>query len=332
MELFIKSIHLVLYNCLTGELLALTWCIISHILKSPLSHTFLLYWDDIECLESIFNFSTYEIMISATYLDETGFEWWLKSLYYLTKCPSSCDSQDHHAVTLTLMRNNLIQLKLLRWWIAMNVNENNKISMNNMITGNTCDHNLNCFSMVTTSCERTSEYVYSFSSKQSFLFIIVARNMFLEALDLFLSSNNMNSFLEAISLHPLHQQLQFHEVVSNLPGITIACFELLEDAILMKNEFVIAICAEICCLSVQSMQHIGAMRTTDDLMRCIHSMKSNHYLNSVHQHLTVNLSNWNDLATGRTSVDPTLIIELVDIIEKFQTAADAEDDAIVIIE
>ena len=388
MEAVLDTIHMVIYTCLSGELLALTWCLITQLLKSPLMGSFLLHWHDLDCLESLFNLSTYEYMLSATYMGDSGLQWWLKAVYYLIRNPICEQAQDIRE--MESMRNDLIQLQLLRWWLAHNVHTQLHLHLSPSLSPSlslslehTSDHARTSdtptsavhlhpaagFSVVSSPSlspspcarNRTSLCIHSFTSQQSFLFLTLMRDVMLQAMDIFMTASNSHSFLTALSTYPVHQQLLYREVIENIQGITILCFELLEDAILLKNEVVIAICAEICCLSVQSIQHLlwtgrrpcstdnsgrylplspnhndqdinvdtastnntpafPPVMVTATIKELVCSICHNHYVGAVCEHLTMNLSKWDALMSGQTSIDSTLITELIDTIHSFKTA------------
>lgn len=320
LTLVTNHLHLVVENSSSGELLALTWCFIGHLLKSPIAHSFVNVWDGIESLEKLFKESTYEAMLSAKHRDETGLQWWLRSFYYLMNCPPRNQLEEAQNI---LSARNKIQLELLRCWLLMSVSTRYVLNIHSC---NTKPGQVYDFSMRTAPDASRPKYMCSFSIQQSFLFLIVVRNVFLDAMDILLASHNLDSFMVSLSLYPLYQRLQYQEIVENLYDITILLFEILEDAILMKNEVALAICGEVCVQCVLSVQHLSVWMQPTHLVGSsisvdfMYFVRTHHYVDAVYQHLTLNLSGWSGLASGCSSVDPALLSELVEVLEKFRTS------------
>ena len=309
-------IHNILLNGLTGELHACVWCLINSILTSPFVHNFLMYWDDIECIQSVYHLPTYEIVLSAQYKGMTGLQWWLICIESLINVayPDEDDTSD-----IATDKNNMFKSKLLEWWIAMNLTSKFKFIMNgnNDLLCSFCDE------------EISVGLVHSFSMKQSFQFMVVMRISFLEALDCILASTSLCHYVDMLSHFSYYQRKQYIDVFEHLQGITFLCFEILEDAILMKNEYIFAICAEISLLCLQSLHHLLTIckrcvvqpvyivsTRVAAASRILDLVHNSHFVVSVYNHLTLNLSNWNAFETGQTNVDPNLIAELVNIIDQ----------------
>jgi hypothetical protein len=260
---------------------------------------------------------------------------------------------------VSVMRNDMICLKLLRWWILMNVDTSLQVAIppasDEGVGEDVGDPGGGGRYAVTSNLthERSTVCVYSFSAKESFLVMFILRRCVLYTMDLILSSINPQSFIASIATHPYHQQRQYCDVFENIHGITVACFELLEDSILMRNELGVAVCAEICSLSLQSVAHMthtwiniegdidrSDLASTSSVLMSVVEWRSllsnNHYLISVSEQLLVGfLSAAKEKKNTRSedeekcvvhelpNVDSTLIIELLHIIKNFQSVPTA---------
>ena len=272
MESLVNIIHLVHQYSMSGIVHSTTWCLIGQLLKysNILKESFIIYWDEIESVLSVLNMSIYEIILNTQYDDESGFSWWLRSVYYLIKEYDSKSSNDvvesegggqvEDGREAKRMKKDMILLMLLRWWIRMNVTTASEFQLSTRIEDEDEEEEgkkwqyCSLTSSSSSSHNRTAACcIYSFTIQQSFLFLILMKEPLADIFKMILMSYSQQ---EDGQKTPLYLQLQYNEIMKNFPAIIVILFEILEDALLLNNGIVIKMGIDICIMLLKVLNNI----------------------------------------------------------------------------